>query len=84
MCPPYTFGMREDMTSVKVRKSTRDRLNAEARRRSMSADRYIEFLMDEALWAGRLERAARDMAQADSAYAAETAAWESVQSYAAD
>lgn len=35
----------------------------------MSADHYIEFLMDEALWSGRLEQAAHDMAQADSEYA---------------
>ena len=71
--------MPEAMTTVKVRKATRDRINAEARQRRMSADQYIEYLLDEAMWAARLEQARSDMSSPDASYVEETRAWDVLQ-----
>lgn len=73
--------MPESMTTLKVRSSTRDRINAGARERQMTADQYLGYLMEEAAWATRIEQARVDMANLDDDYVDESRAWDAAQSY---
>lgn len=65
-------------TTVRVRKTTRDLINAQARRHRQSVDSYLERLIAEELWRERMQRVKRAMASGDTSYAAETAEWDAV------
>lgn len=69
--------MTGDMTTIKVRKSTRAAISREARRHGRTADEYLAALVAEDVWRERMQRAREDMANADPEYASEVALWDS-------
>ena len=68
--------MTSEMTTIKVRKSTREAISREARRRGCTADEYLAALVAEEVWRERMQRARHDMAGADSDYASEVELWD--------
>ena len=68
--------MAHDMTTVKLRRATRERLSQEARARHATIDEYLSWLLDEHLWRVRMDGAKRAMSEDDQEYAEEVASWE--------
>lgn len=68
--------MTDEMTTIKVRKSTRAAISREARRRGTTADEYLAALVAEEIWRERMQRARQDMASADAEYASEVNLWD--------
>ena len=69
-------GMPSDMTTVKVRRATRERLSAAAGAHHKTIEEYLAFLLDEQQWRERVEQARAAMAEPDSDYVQETAWWD--------
>lgn len=69
--------MTGDMTTIKVRKSTRAAISREARRHGRTADEYLAALVAEDIWRERMRRAREDMANPDPDYVSDTARWDS-------
>ena len=70
------IGMPRDMTTVKVRRATRERLSAAAGAHHKTIEEYLAFLLDEQQWRERVEQARAAMAEPDAEYAQETAWWD--------
>ena len=70
--------MTSDMTTLKIRKSTRDTFNEAARRAGLTADAYLSRLLDDESWRARMEQAKSAMSNPDDGYPAETAEWDAL------
>lgn len=74
--------MSSDMTTVKVSKHVRSRLNERAGRRHLTADAYIAGLLEADEWAERMAETAEGMRSMSNDerddYLAESASWDTV------
>ena len=70
------LSMSTDMTTVKVRRATRERLSRAAREQHSTIDEYLTRLLDEAMWREQMALARACMADADEEYAADAEAWD--------
>lgn len=73
-------GMLSDMTTVKVRRSTRELISRAARQQGSTIDEYLTRLLEEQAWRDRIAEAARAMSAPDVEYAAEVAEWDAIAS----
>lgn len=73
-------GMLSDMTTVKVRRSTRDLISRAAKEQGSTIDEYLTRLLEEQAWRERMAQAARAMSAPDADYAAEVAEWDDIAS----
>lgn len=69
-------GMPHDITTVKVRRSTRELISTAAREQESTIDEYLTRLVTEQRWRQRMELARRMMGAADAEYSHETDAWD--------
>ncbi|CAB5009727.1 MAG: hypothetical protein F2881_05890 [Actinobacteria bacterium] len=70
--------MTSDMTTLKIRKATRDLFNEAARGAGLTADAYLSRLLDDETWRARMAQAKAVMATPDDGYAGETAEWDAL------
>lgn len=70
--------MTSDMTTLKVRRSTREAVSSAARDAGLTVDAYLQKLLEEEQWRRRMARARADMIAADLEYASESAGWDAV------
>lgn len=68
--------MTSDMTTVKVRKETRELISHAARDEGSTIDEYLTKIVTEQLWRGRMDLARRMMQEPDADYLLETEAWD--------
>ena len=74
----HTSGMKQDMTTLKVTKSTREAVTSAARDKGMTADAFLQWLLEEQMWAERMAAAKAAMANPDDEYLEETRLWDSI------
>jgi hypothetical protein len=68
--------MPSDITTVKVRRATRELISRAAREEHSTIDEYLTRLVEEEQWRHRMELARRLMAGVDEEYARETEVWD--------
>ena len=73
------FGIREGITTLKVRVATRDEVVAAARRHGTTVDEYLAHLLEEESWRHRMMTAREAMAQPDKEYLDEVAQWDGLE-----
>ena len=64
------------MTTVKVRKETRDLISHAARDEGSTIDDYLTRIVTEQLWRERMDLARRKMQDPDAEYLLETESWD--------
>jgi hypothetical protein len=69
-------GMPHEMTTVKVRKSTRSLISHAARDEGSTIDDYLTRIVTEQLWRERMELARHMMKEPDAEYLLETETWD--------
>lgn len=69
--------MTQHMTTVKVRKETRELISHAARDEGSTIDDYLTKVVTEQLWRERMDLARRMMKEPDAEYLAETELWDS-------
>lgn len=69
-------GMPHEITTVKVRRATRELISRAAREQESTIDEYLTRLVTEQQWRQRMELARRMMGAGDGEYARETEAWD--------
>lgn len=71
--------MTRNMTTMKVRVGTRESIARAARARGQTIDEYLTDLQREQAWREQMTAARVAMADPDSEYLEETAAWDSLE-----
>lgn len=69
-------GMPQEITTVKVRRATRELISRAAREQESTIDEYLTRLVTEQQWRQRMELARRMMGAVDAEYAREAEAWD--------
>jgi len=75
--PSHTSGMKQEMTTLKVSKVTREAVTTAAREKGMTADAFLTWLIEEQMWAERMRIVKAAMAHPDQEYLEETRLWDS-------
>lgn len=70
------LGMTQEMTTVKIRRSTRELISTGAREQHCTIDEYLTELVLESQWHERMVLARRLMASPDAEYLAEVEHWD--------
>lgn len=70
--------MSQSMTTLKIRRHTRDLIKDAAKRRGKTIDEYLADMMDEEIWRTRMAEARTAMADPDPEYVQETAEWDTL------
>ncbi|HYN56511.1 MAG TPA: hypothetical protein VES03_04850 [Motilibacterales bacterium] len=68
--------MAHEITTVKVRRTTRELISRAAHEQQSTIDEYLTRLVTEEQWRQRMELARRLMAAADADYVDETESWD--------
>ena len=74
--PSHTSNMKQEMTTLKVSKVTREAVTTAAREKGMTADAFLTWLIEEQMWAERMRIVKAAMAHPDEEYLEETRWWE--------
>jgi len=69
--------MKPDMTTLKVSKVTREAVTTAAREKGMTADAFLTWVIEEQMWAERMQIVKAAMAHPDQEYLADTRLWDS-------
>lgn len=72
----HAWGMAANLTTIRVRVSTRDAIVRAAQARGQTIDEYLSELQQEQTWREQMAAARVAMADPDDEYLEETAAWE--------